>query len=139
MDCKELNLTEGRGTGIPKILRAMKANGSPTPPFETDDDRIYFVSYFPAHPLAVSKATAQVGTKSGPSRDQVQLLKFTFKERSIAELMELFKWQNRTKFRTKYIKPLIDVGWLTMTIPDKPQSSKQRYVTTEAGKEALKT
>ena len=25
------------------------------------------VSYFPAHPLAVSKETAQVGTKSGPS------------------------------------------------------------------------
>ena len=30
-----------------------------------------YVSYFPAHPLAVSKETAQVGTKSGPSRDQV--------------------------------------------------------------------
>ena len=136
---KELNLTEGRGTGIPKILRAMTANGSPPPRFETDDDRTYFVSYFPAHPLAVSKETAQVGLKLGPSRDQVQLLEFTFKERSIAELMELFKWQNRTKFRTKYIKPLIDVGWLTMTIPDKPRSSKQRYITTEAGKEALKT
>ena len=117
----------------------MTANGSPPPRFETDDDRTYFVSYFPAHPLAVSKETAQVGLKLGPSRDQVQLLEFTFKERSIAELMELFKWQNRTKFRTKYIKPLIDVGWLTMTIPDKPRSSKQRYITTEAGKEALKT
>jgi hypothetical protein len=98
-----------------------------------------YASYFPAHPLAVSKETAQVGTKSGPSQDQVQLLEFTFKERSMAELMELFKWQNRTKFRTKYIKPLINVGWLTMTIPDKPRSSKQRYITTEAGKEALKT
>jgi ATP-dependent DNA helicase RecG len=52
--------------------------------------------------------------------------------------MELFKWQNRTKFRAKYIKPLIDAGWLAMTIPDKPQSSKQRYLTTEAGKIALK-
>ena len=71
--------------------------------------------------------------------EEVLFRKFTFKERSIAELMELFKWQNRTKFRTKYIKPLIDVGWLTMTIPDKPQSSKQRYITTETGKEALKT
>ena len=68
---KGLNLTEGRGTGIPKILRAMKANGSPAPRFETDDDRTYFVSYFPAHPLVVSKETGQVGTKSGPSRDQV--------------------------------------------------------------------
>ena len=47
---KELNLTEGRGTGIPKILRAMKANGSPAPRFKTDDNRTYFVSYFLAHP-----------------------------------------------------------------------------------------
>ncbi len=64
---KELNLTEGRGTGIPKILRAMKANGSPAPRFETDDDRTYFVSYFSAYPLAVSKETVQVGTRWGPS------------------------------------------------------------------------
>ncbi len=136
---KELNLTEGRGTGIPKILMAMTANGSPPPRFETDEDRTYFVSYFPAHSLVISKETGQVGTKLGPSRDQVQLLEFASKERSITELMELFKWQNRTKFRAKYIKPLIDVGWLAMTIPDKPQSSKQRYVTTETGKEVLIT
>ena len=64
---KELNMTEGRGTGIPKILRAMKANGSPDPRFETDDDRTYFVSYFPAHSLIVSKTTGQVGTRSEPS------------------------------------------------------------------------
>ncbi len=59
-------MTEGRGTGIPKILRAMKANGSPDPRFETDDDRTYFVSYFPAHSLIVSKTTGQVGTRSEP-------------------------------------------------------------------------
>jgi len=28
---KELEITEGRSTGIPKILRAMKSNGSPLP------------------------------------------------------------------------------------------------------------
>ena len=54
---KELNLTEGRETGIPKILRAMKANGSSDPRFETNDDRTCLVSYFPAHPLVVSKKT----------------------------------------------------------------------------------
>ncbi len=46
-------------------------NGSPAPRFETDDDRTYFVSYFPAHPLVVSKETGQVGIKSGLGRDQV--------------------------------------------------------------------
>ena len=37
---KELDLTEGRSTGVPKILKAMAVNGSPAPLFETDDDRI---------------------------------------------------------------------------------------------------
>ena len=35
---KELDLTEGRATGIPKILKVMAANGSPSPLFETDDE-----------------------------------------------------------------------------------------------------
>jgi len=34
---KEPKMTEGRCTGIPKIIRAMKANGSPEPIFETDE------------------------------------------------------------------------------------------------------
>lgn len=43
---KELKLTEGRATGIPKIIRSMEINKSPKPFFDTDDDRTYFlVSY----------------------------------------------------------------------------------------------
>lgn len=39
---KELQLTEGRGTGFPAIYDALEANGSPKPVFETDDDSTYF-------------------------------------------------------------------------------------------------
>ena len=49
------------------FLDIAEANGSPAPRFKIDDDRTYFVSYFPVHSLAVSKEIAQVGTKSGPS------------------------------------------------------------------------
>ena len=44
---KELHLTEGKGTGIPKIKRAMQNNGSKEPVFETDDARSYFVVTLP--------------------------------------------------------------------------------------------
>ncbi len=59
---KELDLTEGRATGIPKILRVMADNGSPAPVFETDDERTSFVIRLPRHPLAQepSPATAEV-------------------------------------------------------------------------------
>ena len=45
---KELHLTEGKGTGIPKIKRAMRNNGSDEPIFETDEDRSYFLVILPA-------------------------------------------------------------------------------------------
>jgi hypothetical protein len=32
-------LMTGRAPGIPKMLRAMRANGSPTPKVQTDEDR----------------------------------------------------------------------------------------------------
>jgi ATP-dependent DNA helicase RecG len=41
---KELHLTEGKGTGIPKIRRAMRNNGSDEPIFEMDDARSYFLT-----------------------------------------------------------------------------------------------
>ncbi|MBC5995110.1 RNA-binding domain-containing protein [Pontibacter cellulosilyticus] len=39
---KELDLTEGRATGIPTIKRTLDANGSPEPSFRTDDSRSFF-------------------------------------------------------------------------------------------------
>lgn len=47
---KELHLTEGRGTGVPGIYRAMEQNGSPSPVLETDEDRNYFLTTLPVHP-----------------------------------------------------------------------------------------
>jgi ATP-dependent DNA helicase RecG len=88
----------------------------------------------------------QVGTKSGPSRDQVGtksvlswhqveiLLSFAETARSITALMELLEWKNRTKFRAKYITPLLELEILQMTIPGKPNSSKQQYYLTAKGK-----
>jgi ATP-dependent DNA helicase RecG len=48
---RELHLTEGKGTGIPKIRRAMKNNGSEEPVFETDDARSYFLTILPIKKL----------------------------------------------------------------------------------------
>jgi ATP-dependent DNA helicase RecG len=47
---KELHLTEGRGTGVPKIYRVLERNGSPNPVLETDSDCNYFLTVIFAHP-----------------------------------------------------------------------------------------
>ena len=55
---KELDLTEGRATGIPKILKVMAANGSPLPAFESDEDRTSFLIRLPVHARAVTAPNA---------------------------------------------------------------------------------
>ncbi|MGD0780640.1 MAG: RNA-binding domain-containing protein [Dehalococcoidales bacterium] len=47
---KELRLAEMRSTGIPKIKKSMRENGSGEPQFIFDADRTFFKVVLPAHP-----------------------------------------------------------------------------------------
>ncbi|MBQ8939415.1 MAG: putative DNA binding domain-containing protein [Paludibacteraceae bacterium] len=51
---KELDLTEGRATGIPTIQEQLRENGSPLATIETDEERTYFLIDIPCHPYFVS-------------------------------------------------------------------------------------
>ena len=46
---KELDLTEGRSTGVPTIQTKLAENGSPRAIFETTDDRLTFLVTIPIH------------------------------------------------------------------------------------------
>ncbi len=46
---KELDLTEGRCTGIPTIQDELAKNGSPRASIETDEERSYFLMFIPVH------------------------------------------------------------------------------------------
>ena len=46
---KELHLVEGRNTGIPTAIKAIKENGSPLPKLLTDEDRTFFSVIIPKH------------------------------------------------------------------------------------------
>ena len=46
---KEMDLSEKKSTGITKILRALKTNGSPLPEFETDEERNYLIATIYPH------------------------------------------------------------------------------------------
>ena len=87
---KELDLTEGRSTGISKIIKSMAANGSPAPEFETDEERSYFLIRLPVH----EKAANWEG-----------LLPETSSEKTSGKILELIQ-------RT----PSITVGELAMTL-----------------------
>jgi predicted HTH transcriptional regulator len=67
---KELDLTEGRSTGISKIIRSMAANGSPAPEFETDEERSYFLIRLPVHQKATDWTGLLPGTSSEKSSEK---------------------------------------------------------------------
>ncbi len=138
---KELHLTEGRSTGIPKIRQAMKRNGSPPPIFETDDDLNYFLTILPVHPAFINQPradrTAEARPAYLPDERSLDILEFCLQPRKRSEIMEHIGLTNQTKNVRTSIQPLLDQGYLAYTIPTRPKDRNQRYRTTERGAKLL--
>ena len=188
---KELDLTEGRATGIPTIQKALRDNGSMAATIETDEDRTYFLLTIPCrHGFeeeevpAVSKEQrytldnelghrlgqisvqveeavnqciikekmelgqilgqmfVQVWEKSRSGNNVQELISNTIdllcllKENDLSAnvLSESLSFESTKELKRKIILPLIKLGYVTMTYPDKPTSAKQTYRLTEKGK-----
>ncbi|MCX5858897.1 MAG: transcriptional regulator [Proteobacteria bacterium] len=58
-------------------------------------------------------------------------------EKALLDLMTITGRSDRTKFRHQVLNPLLEMGFIEMTIPDKPRSSKQRYKITDLGLKML--
>jgi ATP-dependent DNA helicase RecG len=139
---KELELTEGRGTGIPKIRRAMASNGSPPAEFRTDEDRTYFTVVLPIHQAALQVSTqvsTQVGTqvKAALNNRTRALLKFCLTPQDRAAIQEKLKMKSAKNLRERYLQPLTTAGLLEMTDPEHPNAPNQKYRTTVLGRAAL--
>lgn len=199
---KELELTEGRATGISTILKALNDNGSPVPRFHTDNDRTFFEVELFIHPAFTSKqpilldVNTVVWDLNGIDKLMNQLIALAADEGvvrdiagdivgDIASFIErieyqvneiistvvddvvsdiaggiaggidmqkigllklctkpvlrngMFQFLNMAQHPTNfklYIKPLLDLNWLTMTIPHKPTSPNQKYLSTLKGR-----
>ena len=78
-------------------------------------------------------STDQVAPLRELSTVQWVIVKYTDTPRSFTELMKETGYSQRPHFKATHLEPPIDNGIIRMTILDKPTSSKQRYVLTEAG------
>lgn len=65
---KELDLTEGRCTGIPTIQNELVKNGSPRASIETDEERSYFLMFIPVHEGCGNVVTLNEKTGKLPSK-----------------------------------------------------------------------
>ena len=136
---KDLELTEGRSTGIPTILREMAKNGSPEAVFETDNDRSYFLIRLPVH-IGMQSLEQDTDLDKNTVGELLFKLLSLLKEgeKGISQLMDELAIQHKRHFRTSYIAPAIQQGLVEMTQPDKPTSRNQKYRLTALGKKYLK-
>jgi ATP-dependent DNA helicase RecG len=142
---KELEFTEGRGTGVPKMRRVLRANGSPDPIFYTDEGRLSFWSEIKIHPdflkdyiLFGTDVEAQVRALERLSDTEIEILRIC-KDKPIGnkEILAKLGYQNLAGNVKKAIRRLRTLQFIAYTIPEKPRSQHQQYVMTEKGKKFL--
>ena len=121
---KELEYTEGRSTGFPKIYRHLKNNYSPEPKFETDENNLHFLTTIYSHKLFAPKKI-ELGEK------EKRILVFCREPKSSRDILEFIGVSYHSKNINKYISQLIDAGYLYYTIPEYVSHRNQKYFTIE--------
>ena len=154
---KELNLTEGRATGIPTIQKKLRENGSPKAMIKTDEARTFFLIIIPCRKDFVQVDEKVQNTdielvmrkisKLCPSyvqdmtqtevENMAKCLLRAIKEISAQNMLDGIEDISYKHLRRKYLDKLLDMGAVVMTIPEKPTSSKQKYRLSELGKELI--
>jgi len=88
---------------------------------------------------AAEQGTPQVTPHVAPqvTPQVVALLTKVSGEMTRQELTDALGLKDRKHFGDAYLQPALEAGLLEMTIPDKPQSSKQRYRLTGQGQAAI--
>ncbi len=108
-----LKITENRYSGIPTIRTEFLNAGLPAPHFSVLHGEF--------------KVVMKNGYYKEPQKMEDSLVDFCYTPRTRAELVD-FTGKSRVYAMTHLVQPLVDSGRLKLTLPEKPKSSKQRYV-----------
>lgn len=114
-----LNITENRYSGIPTMYHDLRELGMPDPEFEVKHGEFT---------VTFRNNIFRLEEKIDKSDMVNAILKFCKTPRSRKELIE-FTGKSQYYTMSTYINPLVEQGKLLRTIPDKPKSSKQKYMT----------
>lgn len=125
---QRIALIEKAGTGIRRMIEDARKHRCPEPKFAVNG---FFTATFRPNVEITDKITPQV------TPQVIAVLESARTARTREELQKATGLKDREHFRKTYLEQLLMAGWLEMTIPDKPRSSKQRYRTTDLGREIL--
>ena len=127
---KDLEMVEHLGSGMPRILRAYPKE---TFIFTSNFLRIAFPATSPVAP----QVTPQVAPQVTPQVEKVVMV--VIGEMAREEIQEKLGLSDKKNYVRNYQKPAIEQGLLELTIPEKPNSSLQKYRLTPAGLELQTT
>ncbi|MBE6523067.1 MAG: AAA family ATPase [Thermoplasmata archaeon] len=119
---KELHLSEGRNTGIPKIKRAMEMNGNPPARILTDEARSYCTLILPIHPDFLKETEKD----SYNEEDRIESLIRAKGCLAMKDICTNLGYSGVNKRVSDVIKRMISEGRLEYLYPDKPRNPKQR-------------
>jgi ATP-dependent DNA helicase RecG len=100
--------------------------------------------------FGIDEINTTVGTNKGTNKGtkielqevdiqyDIKIIELCISPHKISDLMLLFGFSDRTKFKENYIDKLLQSGLLEMSYPEIPTHKKQKYQTTNKGKRHLK-
>ena len=138
---REIGLADELGSGMRNTYKYTKLYSGGTPEFIEGD---VFRTVVPLTSVAVEKVGPQERNPAVPQDtpkvapyDTLQvapydkILAFCIEPRSKTEIMKHCGYKDTKNFVQKYMRPLLDRGILQMTIPEKPRSKNQKYITVD--------
>jgi predicted nuclease of restriction endonuclease-like (RecB) superfamily len=85
------------------------------------------------HELFQLSLPTEVPIEEKLEEKSAQILHLCLEPQKRAEIFQTLGLANQTKNFKLHVQPLLAAGYLSLTIPDKPKSKNQRYLTTEDG------
>lgn len=64
-------------------------------------------------------------------KTEEKILQFCTEEKTAKEIAEYCGYKSVDRFKRNYLKPLVDNGKIKMTLPDKPKSKNQKYISVD--------
>lgn len=123
----QLHISERTGRGVPKITELY---GKETYVFR-ENSIVVSIPFTRVStegiPLVVPPVIPPVETEKDNKSVEERILEFCKEPKGILEIGDMLHYKDKKTVR-KYVKPLVEAGRLAMTIPDKPNSSLQKYV-----------
>ncbi len=114
--------------GIERVKTMFKENGNPEPTFKVDKITAFEVLLRPTLSLNLVTDKEKVTKSVTKITEKVNdIIAFCSVPRSMTEIMDHIGMKHRYNVKHRYIDPLIESGFLEMTIPDKPNSRSQKY------------